>query len=143
MSFSENFAYVLNRWFTAEKMKFSTKDFFSKCDQSAVSCGFGHIYWRNPEWKTSFFVQWLIYQHSYEILIFWKNDWWVCASHISKNRRITSFTIKQNPFIYGIMKHIFCSKFLRPVKDMQSFIPCVSIYEKFRVYGNKFELFQV
>ena len=20
--------------------------------------GFGHIYWRNPEWKTSFFVQW-------------------------------------------------------------------------------------
>ena len=20
-------------------------------------CGFGHIYWRNPEWKTSFFVQ--------------------------------------------------------------------------------------
>ena len=23
-----------------------------------VSCGFGHIYWRNPQWKTSFFVQW-------------------------------------------------------------------------------------
>ena len=22
--------------------------------KSAVSCGFGHIYWRNPEWKTSF-----------------------------------------------------------------------------------------
>ena len=26
----------------------------TKC---AVSCGFGHIYWRNTEWKTSFFVQ--------------------------------------------------------------------------------------
>ena len=25
---------------------------------SSVSCGFGHIYWRNPYWKTSFFVQW-------------------------------------------------------------------------------------
>ena len=25
--------------------------------QSAVSCGFGHIYWRNPQWKISFFVQ--------------------------------------------------------------------------------------
>ena len=35
---------------TAQKMKFSNKDFFSKCE-------FGHIYWRNPYWKTSFFVQ--------------------------------------------------------------------------------------
>ena len=25
--------------------------------KSAVSCGFGHIYWKNPQWKTSFFVQ--------------------------------------------------------------------------------------
>ena len=25
--------------------------------KSRVSCGFGHIYWRNPSWKTSFFVQ--------------------------------------------------------------------------------------
>ena len=26
----------------------------------SVSCGFGHVYWRNPEWKTSFFVQCII-----------------------------------------------------------------------------------
>ena len=25
--------------------------------KSAVSCGFGHIYCRNPQWKTSLFVQ--------------------------------------------------------------------------------------
>ena len=25
--------------------------------KSADFCGFGHIYWRNPQWKTSFFVQ--------------------------------------------------------------------------------------
>ena len=25
--------------------------------KSAVSCGFGHIWWRNALWKTSFFVQ--------------------------------------------------------------------------------------
>ena len=25
--------------------------------KSAGNCGFGHIYWRNPYWKTSFFVQ--------------------------------------------------------------------------------------
>ena len=31
---------------TALKMKF--KDFFSKCDQIPVSCGFGRIYWKNP-----------------------------------------------------------------------------------------------
>ena len=31
---------------TAQKMKFSIKDFFSKCDQVSL---FGHIYWRNPE----------------------------------------------------------------------------------------------
>ena len=29
---------------TAQKMKFSIKGFFSKCDQSAGNCGFGHIY---------------------------------------------------------------------------------------------------
>ena len=26
--------------------------------KSAVSCVFAHIYWRNSEWETSFFVQW-------------------------------------------------------------------------------------
>ena len=28
--------------------------------KTAVSCGFGHIYWRNPQWKTSFFAHWKI-----------------------------------------------------------------------------------
>ena len=23
--------------------------------KSAVSCGFGHIYWRNPQWKATYF----------------------------------------------------------------------------------------
>ena len=32
-------------YYTAhKKMKFSMKDFFSKCDQTAVFDGFGHIY---------------------------------------------------------------------------------------------------
>ena len=42
---------------TAQKMKFSIKDFFSKCDQIRRFLQIGHIYWRNPLWKTSFFVQ--------------------------------------------------------------------------------------
>ena len=32
--------------YTAQKMKFSIKDFYSKCDQIHSSCGFGHIFWR-------------------------------------------------------------------------------------------------
>ena len=30
--------------------------------KSAVSCRFGHIYWRNPWRKTSFFVQWIAHE---------------------------------------------------------------------------------
>ena len=48
---------------TAQKM-FSIKDFFSKCDQIRRKRQFGHIYWRNPEWKTSFFVHCILYTHS-------------------------------------------------------------------------------
>ena len=29
--------------YAAQKMKFSIKDFLSKCDQIARNCGFGHI----------------------------------------------------------------------------------------------------
>ena len=29
---------------TAQKMKLSIKDFFSKCNEIAGNCGFGHIY---------------------------------------------------------------------------------------------------
>ena len=33
---------------TAQKMKFSIKEFFTKSPNLAVSCEFGHIYWKNP-----------------------------------------------------------------------------------------------
>ena len=49
------------RIFSARVMKFSIKAFFSKYDQTAENCGFGHIYWRNLLWWVSLFVQWLIY----------------------------------------------------------------------------------
>ena len=42
---------------TAQKLKFSVKDFFSKYEQLRSFVRFGHIYWRNPQWKTSFFVR--------------------------------------------------------------------------------------
>ena len=31
---------------------------FVNVNKFDVFCGFGHIYWRNPLWKTSFFTQW-------------------------------------------------------------------------------------
>ena len=42
---------------TAQKIKFSIKDFFS-VTKSAGNCGSGHIYWRNLQWKTLIFVHW-------------------------------------------------------------------------------------
>ena len=49
-------------------MKFSIKDFFSKYDQTAISYGFGHIYWRNPYWKTSFLCNELSSMIKYSIV---------------------------------------------------------------------------
>ena len=34
------------------------------------SCGFGHIYCRNPWWKTLFFVQWRVFSDSYFLIDF-------------------------------------------------------------------------
>ena len=43
--------------YTAQKMKYSVRISLVNVTKFAVSCRFGHIYWRNPEWKTSFRVQ--------------------------------------------------------------------------------------
>ena len=40
-----------------EKWSFPLKIFSLNVTKFAVSYGFGHIYWGNPYWKTSFFVQ--------------------------------------------------------------------------------------
>ena len=42
-------------WFYLQRILVSTAQ---KTKISAVSCGFGHIYWRKLLKKTSFFVQW-------------------------------------------------------------------------------------
>ena len=39
---------IPRKCYTAQKIKFSIKDFFSKCDQILSFLGFGHIYGRNP-----------------------------------------------------------------------------------------------
>ena len=56
-----------------KRMKFPIKDFFGKCDSV--------IYWRNPSWKTSFFVQ---YNHNLFPLFL-------------KTRTFSMFTTLSNP----------------------------------------------
>ena len=38
-----------------KKWSFPLKIFSVNVTKSAGDCGFGHIYWKNPKWKTSFF----------------------------------------------------------------------------------------
>ena len=38
-----------------KKWTFPLRIFSVNVTKSAVCCGFGHIYWRNPDWETSFF----------------------------------------------------------------------------------------
>ena len=48
-----------SNWFALHKKRsFPLRISSVNVTKSAVSCGFGHIYWKNPELKTSFFVQW-------------------------------------------------------------------------------------
>ena len=47
-------------WITThKKWSFPWRISSENVTRSAVSCGFGHIYWKNPYRKTSFFVQWM------------------------------------------------------------------------------------
>ena len=47
----------------AQKINFSIDNFSSKFDQIHRKL---HVYWSNPSWKTSFFVQWLIWCNLYK-----------------------------------------------------------------------------
>ena len=45
-------------WTLHKKWSFPLR--ISSVNVTVASCGFSHIYWKNPYWKTSFFVQWNI-----------------------------------------------------------------------------------
>ena len=49
-----------------QKMKFSSKDFFSKFDFS-ISYTFPYIYWKKPIWEVSFFAQWVLQEARSEL----------------------------------------------------------------------------
>ena len=67
-------------WSLHKKWSFPLRISSVNVTKSAASCGFGHIYWRNPQCKSSFFVQWII-KIIWEISLlfdFWKT-WQPCA----------------------------------------------------------------
>ena len=45
------------KWHCTKKWSFSLRTSSVNVTKSSVSCRFGHIYRRNPQWKDSFFVQ--------------------------------------------------------------------------------------
>ena len=53
--------------FTAKKGSSPWRISLVNANKSAWNCGFVHIYYGNPSWKTSFFVQWLVFS----ILLHW------------------------------------------------------------------------
>ena len=48
-----------NAWITAQKWSFPLRISSVSVTKSAGNCGFGHIYWRNVQWKTLFCVHWI------------------------------------------------------------------------------------
>ena len=52
------------QWHNTKKWSFISRISSVKVTKFPVYCGFGHIYWRNTKWKTSFFVQCGVYEKS-------------------------------------------------------------------------------
>ena len=44
----------------ANMSKYQTQTYSVNVTKSAGNCGFGQIYWKDPWWKTSFFVKWVL-----------------------------------------------------------------------------------
>ena len=83
---------------TAQKMKFSIKDFFSKCDQiRSFLCGFGHIYWKNSHWKLHF-----LYSDTTETFL-----WKIFINEILNNFKSTIYGKEATNF--DSLLYIYCS----------------------------------
>ena len=86
--------------------------------KSTVSCGFRHIYWRNPQWKTSFFVQWerINKELKYEDL-----DW--CSnSHISELFTIIVKSLPRRYERHVKMKVFYSSGFEKYQLEIPSYL---------------------
>ena len=74
-------SWVIKYYTLHEKWRFSLIISSVNLTKSAASCGFGHIYWRNPWWEISFLVQWQV--EFCPACLFWCS--W-CISHLIMRR---------------------------------------------------------
>ena len=90
---------------TAQKMKFSLSISSVNVTKSAVSCGFSHIYWRNPQWKTSFFVQCniLVSVFILKLSILNNNSYSMKLCHFYYNLSRGSFRVKIRPILLDML----------------------------------------
>ena len=66
-----------------------------------VSCGFGHIYGRNPQWKTSFFVQCEVIK--YEVIKFCCSRRWMPLLRCEPSFKVTAkIPIFNFPKFFGV-----------------------------------------
>ena len=63
IAFELTFPHIVKFTHCTKKWSFPCRISSVNVTKSAVFCGFGHIYWRKPSWKTSFFLQLLNYIH--------------------------------------------------------------------------------
>ena len=85
--------YIFSHLALRKKWSFPLRISSVNVTKSAVSCGFGHIYWRNLSWKTSFFVQCLLLGNRISSLIteiysYWKTRAWLYCNVFNKKCNI-------------------------------------------------------
>ena len=84
---------------TTQKMKFSIKDFSVNMTKFAGNCGLGHILWRNPYWKTSFFCSgWVLKLEINKNIIDLKVPL-IFISHLSHCNRYSSSSVYKKHFV--------------------------------------------
>ena len=93
--------------------------------KSAVNYGFVHIYWRNPWWKTSFFVRWMFRAWIPKILKFSK----IVLENETQLTAIRSYALVT--FLVPITSKFYCffsAKFIRKLCPWK-IIPLMSYYQ--------------
>ena len=114
--------------------------------KSARSCGFGHIYWRNPWWKTSFFVQHPFQKKLYILSI----SFFICFSFfiwIRGFRLELSFTSQSESYSvpdmdFFIISSIILSQLPFSRTELPKLTPSVSI-EHFDHFSGQFYFYML
>ena len=93
--------------------------------KSTVFCGFGHIYWRNPYRKTSFFLQWSLFRSQWtkvSVNVIWLFQFPIPSKlKFDKILHINRFKLKVIGVESGVIKFIwrYCSLKILPFHSIR------------------------